>query len=256
MFSTNSEMRPWTSYDPRELSKDEPNFYDTAGLDWVKHVESHWHIIREELDDVLLKQQTFLESYKDLEKVNKAGAWKTAGLMYWTFVSDRYTELFPKTWAILQHVPNLSSASILLLEPESMIRPHKGDTNAMMRCHMGLKVPAQAPKCGFKVNDKTVSWEEGKIFSFNDAQLHTAWNNTEQERYILSFDVLRPEYVSWRKWVSATVLGNIYVDVAYQHRQWLKKYCDNHILKSAFRSVSKLFFRSLIKFKLPLYNFF
>ncbi|MCY7294918.1 aspartyl/asparaginyl beta-hydroxylase domain-containing protein [Alteromonas sp. a30] len=250
------QKRPWTSYDLDPLPASEPDFWDKTQFEWVKHVEDNWEIIRDEMLEVMQTQDGILEPYKDLSKTNRKDAWKTAGLMYWTFVSDRYTKVFPKTWEVLKDIPHLSSASILLLEPNSTIRPHIGDTNAMMRCHMGLKVPAAAPRCGFKVNDTTVSWEEGGIFLFNDAQLHTAWNNTNENRYILSFDVLRPEFVKSRKWVASRVLGNIFLDVRYQHHPWLKKLGKRRWVDKILRRGSYALFSTMILLKKPLYNLF
>jgi ornithine lipid ester-linked acyl 2-hydroxylase len=174
--------------------------------------------------------------------------------MYWTFESDKYVSMFPKTWELLRSVPNLTSASLLLLEPGSTIKPHVGDTNAMVRCHMGLIVPAPAPRCGLRVRDSTLSWEEGRIFMFNDAHEHTAWNNTDKVRYILSFDVMRPEFIGMERWVSSQVLGNIFFDVMCQRREWLRKLSANKLTQRFLRSLSKLFFRTLIAFRLPLYN--
>tara|TARA_R110000737_G_scaffold308079_1_gene316087 strand:+ start:209 stop:979 length:771 start_codon:yes stop_codon:yes gene_type:complete len=256
MNNKRSQVRPWTSYDDEPMAESEPDFFDKHQFPWVKTLEENWQTIREEVDRVFENQDGALESYKDLEKVNRKGAWKTAGLMYWTFVSDRYTELFPKTWALLKDIPELSSASVLLLEPNSTIRPHIGDTNAILRCHMGIKVPAAAPRCGFKVNNRTVSWEEGSIFMFNDAKLHTAWNNTSENRFVLSFDVMRPEFSKKRKWVSSVVLGNIFLDVSYQHHQWLNKYASHRWVRKILRKLSQLFFRTLIALRAPLYNFF
>ena len=38
-----------------------------------------------------------------------------------------------------------------LLVAESVINPHNGDTNAHIRCHLGIKIPAQLPTTGFTV---------------------------------------------------------------------------------------------------------
>jgi ornithine lipid ester-linked acyl 2-hydroxylase len=246
--------RPWVAYDPGGYPSSERHIYDPQDFDWVSRIEQHWNVVRDELLEVINTGQDVLLPYPDVEKTNKVGAWKTAGLMYWTFESDKYVAMFPKTWELLQSIPNLTSASLLLLEPGSTIKPHVGDTNAMVRCHMGLIVPAPAPRCGLRVRDSTLSWEEGRIFMFNDAHEHTAWNNTDKVRYILSFDVMRPEFIGMERWVSSQVLGNIFFDVMCQRREWLRKFSSNKLTERFMRSLSKFFFRTLIAFRLPLYN--
>ena len=248
------KARPWVAYDRGGYPAGEAHRFNPEHFEWVKRIESQWKIIRDELVEVLGAQGNALLPYPDAGMTNKAQAWKTAGLMYWTFKSDKYIAMFPRTWKILQTVPNLTSASLLLLEPMSTIKPHVGDTNAVVRCHMGLIVPAPAPRCGLRVKDTTFSWEEGRIFMFNDAHEHTAWNNTEEKRYILSFDVIRPEYLGMERWVASQVLGNIFFDVMSSRHAWLRGIGTSKAATSILRKMSKMFFRTLIFFRLPLYN--
>ncbi len=246
--------RPWTTYDNRGHPVHEPHVYDPSKFDWVPKIEAQWHTIRDELLSAIGGRDSVLLSYPDPNMTNRKGAWKTAGLMYWTFQSDRYIAMFPKTWAILQTIPHLTSASLLLLEPNSTIKPHHGDANAMIRCHMGLIVPAPAPRCGLRVKETTFSWEEGRIFMFNDAHEHTAWNNTDQDRYILSFDVMRPEFVGMEKWVSSRVLGNIYVDVMLTRHTQLRRLFANKWGEAVLRRLAYSMFRTLMFLRLPLYD--
>lgn len=246
--------RPWIAYDKGGYPIDEPHVYDPSGYGWVKEIESHWTVIRDELLAVVGAEKDTLKAYPDPEKVNRPAAWKTAGLMYWTFVSDRYTERFPQTWEILKRVPALTSASLLLLEPNSTIKPHVGDTNAMLRCHLGLVIPAPAPRCGLRVRDTVLSWEEGRVFMFNDAHEHTAWNNTDQARYILSFDVIRPEFAGMERWVAASVLGNIYLDILAQRHALVRRAMKVSLMESMMRRASKSFFYVLSATGRSLYN--
>jgi aspartyl/asparaginyl beta-hydroxylase (cupin superfamily) len=246
--------KPWTTYDGRHIAADEPQTYDPRDFDWVPRVEAQWQTIRDELFAVLASEPDFLLPYPDPTKTDRHAAWRTAGLMYWTFASDRYIRLFPRTWAILQTVPQLTSASLLLLQARSTIKPHVGDTNAMVRCHMGLVVPALAPRCGLRVKDTVLSWEHGRIFMFNDAHEHTAWNNTDEDRYILSFDVMRPQYAGMRRWVSSRVLGNIFVDVRLNRSQRFRRWFGNPLGEYCMRRVGYLMFSVMMALRLPLYR--
>lgn len=245
--------KPWISYELRGFDVREPHVFDVTQFDWVKSLEAQWSVIRDELLAVVGHDEVFL-TYPDAGMTSRKGAWKTAGMLYWTFRSDKYASMFPNTWKILQSVPNLTSASFLLLEPNSTIKPHYGDTNAVVRCHMGLVVPAPAPRCGLRVKDHTFSWEEGRIFMFNDAHEHTAWNNTNQNRFILSFDVMRPEFLGQETWAASHVLGKIFFDVHYQRQAWMRWVARSATGEKALRTSCMLLFRTLIALKLPLFN--
>jgi aspartyl/asparaginyl beta-hydroxylase (cupin superfamily) len=215
---------PWLSDSTAPYPHAEAGLYDPADFPWVAHVEAHWETIRDELREVLRGDASCFNPYPDLNKTNKKHVWKTTGLIYWTWKSRKNILLFPKTWAIVRKLPNLTACSFNKLEPQSTIKPHIGDTNAMYRCHLGLVVPAQAPRCGLRVGRETTCWREGKVLIFNDAYEHTAWNNTDSDRYILSFDIMRPEFARRARWTAAQVLGKISVEGGYQHKAWLRRY--------------------------------
>jgi aspartyl/asparaginyl beta-hydroxylase (cupin superfamily) len=249
-------QRPWLSDSKAPYPANMAKFYDPSQFDFVKIVESQWQVIRDELLEVVGDNTAAQEfkAYQDLEKTNKNAAWKTAGLMYWTMKSERNIELFPKTWEIFRAIPNVTSCSLHLLEPHSTIKPHIGDTDAMLRCHLGLVIPAPLPRCGFRVGDEMTSWEEGKIFIFNDACAHTAWNNTSDNRYVISFDVMRPEYVKKKHWIASQVLGKIYLEVTYQHVAWMRQYFNTRWAKAILFPLSKLYWRMKILFRNGLPN--
>ena len=127
--------------------------------------------------------------------------------MFWSRMHKSKLEAFPQTAALLNKIPNLVGASINRLKAGAEITLHKGETNAIYRCHLGLVVPGSLPQIGFRVNNQEVCWQEGKLFAFCDAHQHTAWNHTDQDRYILLLDVIRPEFAKQKYGVCCTVLS-------------------------------------------------
>ena len=115
----------------------------------------------------------------------------------------------PVTINILNNIPGLISASVSILEPGARINPHYGDTDAIIRCHLGLKIPAGLPSCGFRVGYEDRSWEQGKLLMFNDAAYHKAWNETDQTRIVLLFDIIRIQHEKQKKWICSKVRGSI-----------------------------------------------
>jgi aspartyl/asparaginyl beta-hydroxylase (cupin superfamily) len=98
--------------------------------------------------------------------------------------------------AALAHAPLTSipnrAPSILFskLAAGAHIPPHHGKLNARLICHLPLIVP---DGCEFRVGAETRTWREGKAWAFDDTIEHEAWNRSAEDRYILIFDIWRPE---------------------------------------------------------------
>lgn len=182
-------------------------YYDKSKFEWVQLLESNWPVIKTELENFLAGNQQRLVPYFNEEMVSARKSWKALSFMFWTLRFKENSDQCPQTMALLQKIPHLVSASISLLEPHTQIKPHRGDTNGIIRCHLGLVIPAALPHCGFQVGDEQRSWEEGKLLLFNDAARHLAWNNTDQRRLILLLDVIRPEFANKRGHICRTVLA-------------------------------------------------
>tara|TARA_R110000737_G_scaffold308079_1_gene316088 strand:+ start:1005 stop:1763 length:759 start_codon:yes stop_codon:yes gene_type:complete len=236
---SNNKRRPWLADSNEPYHGQDPFFYDPKDFPWVEKIESNWEVLKQELMNVVENHYDDMLPYPDLEKTDKNNAWHTLGLMYWTIRSKKNINLFPKTWEIMKDIPFISSCSFHELAPYSTIKPHIGDTNAMVRCHIGIVIPEQAPRCGIRVGAETQCWQEGKILMFNDAHEHTAWNNTDSNRYVLSFDVMNPDFENKKQWIASQVLGKIFVEVLYQHNAWLRKLFSADWIKSALFFVSK-----------------
>jgi aspartyl/asparaginyl beta-hydroxylase (cupin superfamily) len=93
--------------------------------------------------------------------------------------------------APLAVVPNRSPSVLFsLLRPGMHIPPHNGLVNTRLICHLPLIVPAG---CTFRVGNDVRDWRQGKAWAFDDTIEHEAWNNSEETRVILLFDIWRPE---------------------------------------------------------------
>ena len=95
----------------------------------------------------------------------------------------------PKTTEVLKRIPNLRTAGFSKLGAGAHIKPHKGYTDAVLRCHLGLVIPEG--DCALKVEEIVYNWKEGKAFIFNDRLLHEAWNYTDSDRYVLLLDLYK-----------------------------------------------------------------
>ena len=108
---------------------------------------------------------------------------------------DAHCERCPETAAMLSKLPladhagRAPTAFFSLLHPRTRIPPHTGVTNARTIIHLGLIVPE---KCGFRVGGEVREWREGEAFGFDDTIEHEAWNDSDQLRAVLIFDVWNP----------------------------------------------------------------
>ena len=198
-------------------------YYDKSRYEWTQQLESAWPVIKEEMDDFLRKNHHRLFPYFNEELVSGPKKWKALSFLFWTMPFKENISQCPRTMAILDTIPGIVSASISMLEPNTQIKPHKGDTNAIIRCHLGIDVPAPLPHCGFQVGEEQRSWEEGKLLLFNDAARHLAWNNTDKKRVILLLDVIRPEFIGKKKSICRTVLAALLWQYLSQKMKLLKR---------------------------------
>lgn len=197
-------------------------------MPWLKDIENHCGEVRQELDQFLATMPVPFAPYFRPDLVNKAGAWKTLGLMTWGLEDRKVLAYFPKTMNLLKNLPvPVVGVSFNHLEPNGIVKAHQGNTNAIARVHIGLKVPKNREEtCYFKVSSVKCPWQEGEGFGFCDAHWHTAFNGTDESRYILLFDAIHPKYKHMRTYVCARVIS----DLALQYftgRMSLLKFMTN-----------------------------
>ena len=85
------------------------------------------------------------------------------------------------------------TAMFSLLKPKTRIPPHCGVSNVRLVTHLPLIVP---PDCGFRVGNDIREWVPGQAWVFDDTIEHEAWNDSDQLRVILMFDIWHPQLTS------------------------------------------------------------
>ena len=185
----------------------EPVFYNAANFPVVKAIENSYETIRQEVLPYINGEVKIDASNPNAPDANYPDIWKHAYFMNYLWQFRPARKLFPKTYEILKQHKEITLAGIASLEAGGKLLAHVGETNAIIRCHLGLKIPGSLPECGLRVKDEYRGWTEGKIICFNDAFNHEAWNLTGEKRFILIFDIIRPEFARYRMWVCAYSLG-------------------------------------------------
>jgi len=179
-------------------------FYPREQFAWLDRVEAATDEIRDELKAVMRDARAFapyVQTVPGRPKPPESAmldnpAWSAFYLWKDGMLVAENAARCPRTLAALEGVPlnrlPQRSPSILfsLLKPHTRIPPHNGLVNTRLICHLPLIVPAG---CRFRVGNETRSWEEGKAWVFDDSIDHEAWNDSDQTRVILLFEIWRPE---------------------------------------------------------------
>lgn len=187
----------------------EERYPDISSLNGIKDLELNSEIILFELQKYL--SQYVFEPQFNITMVEKPKSWKVRSLKVWGVEMYQIQKHFPETLKLLSNIQGVINVGFNLLEPNAVIKPHCGDTNAIVRCHLGLIIPKEDDSCAIKVNGEIKNWQQGKVIGFTDAYEHEAWNKTEKQRVILLFDVLKPEYISIKNKISGVVLASFYI---------------------------------------------
>jgi aspartyl/asparaginyl beta-hydroxylase (cupin superfamily) len=185
----------------------EPAFYDAEAIPAVREVLAHYEMIRAEVADYIDSALAIKPVNPHPPPMSRPRVWQNVYFKNYMLNYRAGRRHFPRTHELLAARRDITLAGIVSLEPGGKLRSHCGETNALIRCHLGLKIPGKLPDLGLKVKGQSVCWEEGKVIAFNDAYQHEVWNNTGGTRYLLGFDVVRPEFLSRRNEICAKSLG-------------------------------------------------
>ena len=194
-------------------------FYDRTLFDWVPAVEAAAASIKAELISLLADGLSGFRPYI-LSEQNQPRAnplldsrdWSALFLCENGQLSEDVIARCPAAWRAVQAAPlpyiaNSPTVMFSLLRPGARIAPHTGNHNARLICHLPLIVP---PDCRFRVGNDVREWEEGKLIIFDDTIEHEAWNDSDEDRFVLIFDIWRPELnAQERDEVAAVLLGAI-----------------------------------------------
>jgi beta-hydroxylase len=167
-------------------------FYRTDKFDFVTTLKSEWASIREEFlqrfdpRDARLWPQPFVytKEWTLLPLVDR-GRMAQHGVTGIDKDLERNQGNFPRTVDVMNRLPGLVTAGFSRLAPGTRIHPHKGIDHTVLRCHLGLVVPAG---CTLHVHGVEREWEDRCVWLFDDTYAHEVWSNSDQPRVVLIMD--------------------------------------------------------------------
>ncbi|MEI9992409.1 MAG: aspartyl/asparaginyl beta-hydroxylase domain-containing protein [Rhizomicrobium sp.] len=179
-------------------------YFDRALFPWLATVEAATDAIREELLGLLRAKREGFAPYVQYgagaplhqwAELNNSPRWSALFLWKDGARVEENCALCPRTVAAMEAVPLAripgGEPCVLFsaLDPHTRIPPHAGISNARAVVHLPLIIP---PGCHFRVGGETRAWKEGEAWVFDDTIEHEAWNDSDQLRVIMIFNVWNP----------------------------------------------------------------
>jgi aspartyl/asparaginyl beta-hydroxylase (cupin superfamily) len=180
-------------------------FYQRELFPWLPELEAQTPVIQRELAAVLADRDSAgLEPYiqipagQPLEQWGELDRSPRWSAYHFSFYGEDYADhrqQCPNTAAILDdlpqpRIPRRSPAALFsILEPHTHIPPHHGAANTRLLCHLPLILPNS---CRLRVGNEIRAWQLGEAMIFDDTIEHEAWNDSDQIRVVLIFDIWNP----------------------------------------------------------------
>ena len=127
--------------------------------------------------------------------LNHSLDWSVYPLWHDGELNANHVQKCPRTAAVLADLPLCDiphfapGAFFSVLKPRTKLPPHTGTTNTRSIVHLPLMIPAG---CGFRVGADVRTWKTGQAWVFDDSIEHEAWNDSDEIRIILIFDIWNP----------------------------------------------------------------
>lgn len=168
-------------------------FYDVKDFSFLKPLETNFQTIKKELIELMQSNQgnQWLKTFPDYVVSNNQKAWKVFTFLFFNMKFPSNAKLCPNTASLIYSIPEILSCDFSYLEPHTHILPHKGYSKMVLRCHLPLIVP-DGELCSIRVGNETKYWKEGELIIFDDSFDHEAWNNSDEKRVVLMFDIPNP----------------------------------------------------------------
>lgn len=179
-------------------------FFDREYFPWLETLEAATDTVRDELLGLLEQGLPGFAPYIDYppgtpenqyKALNRSQLW--SALWLWRDGEPQLDAqaLCPQTTAVLSELPLADqpgfapTAVFSALAANTRIPPHTGSTNARLLVHLPLVLPGPA---GFRVGNDSREWRMGEAWVFDDSIEHEAWNDADETRVIMIFDVWNP----------------------------------------------------------------
>ncbi len=198
-------------------------FHDRAEFPWLRAFEERTDEIEAELHAALATDgstEPYIAYSEGIPlgkwgELNHSDRWLAIHLVRSGLPDARLAALCPKTMGLLECAPqprlrNRSPAAMFsALAPRTRIPPHTGVANVRLVVHVPLIIPRG---CGLRVGGEVRQWRRNEALVFDDAIEHEAWNDSDQLRVVLIFDIWNPSLSPVEREAVAAVFAGLKSD--------------------------------------------
>jgi aspartate beta-hydroxylase len=200
-------------------------FFDREYFPWLPQLEAATETIRGEVQALLGLGMPGFAPYvqypagtpvNQFGPLNHSSLWNSLWLWKDGEAQADAIARCPQTAAVLAELPMADqpgfapTAVFSALAPHTHIPPHTGSTNSRLLVHLPLVLPGPAR---FRVGNDSREWRMGEAWVFDDTIEHEAWNDADETRVILIFDVWNPLLSEAERELISALLR--------EHSQWL-----------------------------------
>ncbi|MBU6378672.1 MAG: aspartyl/asparaginyl beta-hydroxylase domain-containing protein [Gammaproteobacteria bacterium] len=179
-------------------------FFRREMFEWTSELEKRTAAIREEMIAVMSEAGAEFAPYVQYQpgepvnqwaELNHSRAWTAFHLYRGGEPVPANLARCPRTAEALKLIDSVHlagtcpNAMFSVLAPKAHIPPHHGESNARLVAHLPLVVPEN---CLFRVGYDNRRWVEGEVLIFDDTIEHEAWNDSDEIRVVMIFDVWNP----------------------------------------------------------------
>ena len=197
----------------------EIEFHDTRQFTGIAELEAATDTIRAEYEALVRLKTAELVPYTQYPDHVPLAQWKALNHNRdWTAIHllqngrrvEANADHCPATMDLLAKLPQpdipgaAPNAMFSLLAPRTKIPPHTGVANVRLVAHLPLIVPHG---CAFRVGATTRGWDVGEAFVFDDTIEHEAWNDSDELRVVLIFDLWAPAIDAAERTAVAKLIG-------------------------------------------------
>ncbi len=197
-------------------------FFERQEFPWLDRLEAATRDIQRELASLLDNPDPSsavpyiqypdwapLDQWKPL---NNSPRWSAIHLLEKGLPVPANADRCPVTMSVLADMPQprvkdrSPVAMFSLLKPQTRIPPHHGVANTRLVVHLPLVVPGG---CGFRVGSETREWKVGQAWVFDDTIEHEAWNDSDELRVVMIFDIWHPHLSEVERTAYARIMASM-----------------------------------------------
>lgn len=156
-------------------------FREPEDLPWCATLKENFPKIRDELMGQLDASNIWVPGAYAQSNQSYAPDWRISGVL----TADKWDERWPVTASVVKKLAGISpfEAFFARMPPHTTIAAHSDNLNYILTSHLAIEL--EPDTCSIRVGNHERSWEAGEMLVFDTTYIHSAWNDSGRDRYVL-----------------------------------------------------------------------